>query len=235
MVNVDLNEIKKFKKLTKKWWDLEGSMKPLHAINPVRMEYITSQMTVANKKVLDIGCGAGILSEEMSKSYAKVTAIDLNKDAIELAKERALQKNLPIDYKYENLENLVKDASYQNYFDLVTCMEVLEHVPNPLRMLKNLSKIIKKPSGKIIISTVNRTTKSYLGAIIFAEYILKILPKGTHEYRKFIKPSELENWGRIAGLDMFDIKGIAYNPILNTACFTESIGINYMVCYRASC
>ena len=203
MSNVDQSEIDKFSALAHRWWDPTSEFKPLHAINPLRLGWIESIATLAGKKVLDVGCGGGILAESLSKAGGIVTGIDLSNKALKVAELHQLESNTSVQYRSISAEDLAKQEP-ENY-DVVTCMEMLEHVPDPSSVVQACATLCK-PGGSIFFSTLNRNPKSYLFAIIGAEYILKLLPKGTHEYDKFIKPSELANFTRQAGLELLEIK-----------------------------
>ncbi|MEY3508644.1 MAG: hypothetical protein RLZ21_398 [Pseudomonadota bacterium] len=210
MSNVDQSEIDKFSALAHRWWDPTSEFKPLHAINPLRLGWIESITSLAGKKVLDVGCGGGILAESLSKAGGIVTGIDLSNKALKVAELHQLESNTSVQYRSISAEDLAKQEP-ENY-DVVTCMEMLEHVPDPSSVVQACATLCK-PGGSIFFSTLNRNPKSYLFAIIGAEYILKLLPKGTHEYDKFIKPSELAGFTRQAGLELLEIKGMTYNPL----------------------
>lgn len=226
-MNVDPNEISKFDEFAKTWWDPNGSMKPLHQLNPLRLDYVQQRATLKDKSILDIGCGGGILSESLAKAGANVTAIDLSADAIKVATEHA--KNLNINYRVISAEDLASQKPH--HFDTITCMEMLEHVPDPQSILKATFEMLK-PGGYAFLSTINRTAKSYLAAIIGAEYILQLLPKGTHEYKKFIKPSELNEAAEAVGFQLINLQGIHYNPLNGKFSFCKSVDINYLACYQ---
>jgi 2-polyprenyl-6-hydroxyphenyl methylase/3-demethylubiquinone-9 3-methyltransferase len=229
MANIDPLEIAKFEILAQEWWDPNGSSKPLHDINPFRLKFITDILTLDQKKVLDVGCGGGLLSESMAQQRAQVTAIDMSESLIEIAKHHAQEQNLRIHYQQMTVENLA--AQSPNSFDVITCMEMLEHVPNPISVIQACANLIKE-GGYLFFSTLNRNLKAYLGAIIGAEYILGLLPKGTHDYQKFIRPSELDSWARAAGLNLVQIKGLSYNPLTQQYRLSTNLDINYLICYR---
>ena len=231
MSNVDQSEIDKFSALAHRWWDPTSEFKPLHAINPLRLGWIESSTTLAGKKVLDVGCGGGILAESLSKAGGIVTGIDLSNKALKVAELHQLESNTSVQYRSISAEDLAKQEP-ENY-DVVTCMEMLEHVPDPSSVVQACATLCK-PGGSIFFSTLNRNPKSYLFAIIGAEYILKLLPKGTHEYDKFIKPSELANFTRQAGLELLEIKGMTYNPLTQIYRLGSDTDVNYMIATRKS-
>ena len=231
MSNVDQSEIDKFSALAHRWWDPTSEFKPLHAINPLRLGWIESITSLAGKKVLDVGCGGGILAESLSKAGGIVTGIDLSNKALKVAELHQLESNTSVQYRSISAEDLAKQEP-ENY-DVVTCMEMLEHVPDPSSVVHACATLCK-PGGSIFFSTLNRNPKSYLFAIIGAEYILKLLPKGTHEYDKFIKPSELANFTRQAGLELLEIKGMTYNPLTQIYQLGSDTDVNYMIATRKS-
>ena len=224
--NVDEDELAKFEALAYRWWDKESEFKPLHDINPLRLNYIDQQASLNGKKVLDIGCGGGILSESMAQRGAIVKGIDLGKAPLSVAKIHAKEQQVDIDYQAISTEDIA--AQEPESYDIVTCMEMLEHVPDPSAIVKACSKLIK-PSGNVFFSTINRNPKAFLFAIVGAEYILNLLPKGTHQYEKLIKPSELDQWIRQANLNTNDIIGMTYNPILKTYKLSPDTSVNYIV------
>jgi len=229
MSNVDQSEIDKFSALAHRWWDPTSEFKPLHAINPLRLGWIESITTLSGKKVLDVGCGGGILAESLSKAGGIVTGIDLSAKALKVAELHQLESGTSVRYRSSAAEDLAKEEPEQ--YDVVTCMEMLEHVPDPSSVVQACASLCK-PGGNIFFSTLNRNPKSYLFAIIGAEYILKLLPKGTHEYDKFIKPSELANFTRQAGLELNEIKGMTYNPITQIYRLGSDTDVNYMIATR---
>ncbi|MEY3813542.1 MAG: hypothetical protein RJA18_7 [Pseudomonadota bacterium] len=231
MSNVDQSEIDKFSALAHRWWDPTSEFKPLHAINPLRLGWIESITSLAGKKVLDVGCGGGILAESLSKAGGIVTGIDLSNKALKVAELHQLESNTSVQYRSISAEDLAKQEP-ENY-DVVTCMEMLEHVPDPSSVVQACATLCK-PGGSIFFSTLNRNPKSYLFAIIGAEYILKLLPKGTHEYDKFIKPSELAGFTRQAGLELLEIKGMTYNPLTQIYRLGSDTDVNYMIATRKS-
>ncbi len=225
-MNADQTEIEKFSALAHRWWDPTSEFKPLHAINPLRLDWIQKHAELTGKKVLDVGCGGGILTESMAKVGAQAKGIDLSEKALKVAELHSLETSIAVDYEFISAENLASKEAGQ--YDVVTCMEMLEHVPEPLSIIQSCSRLVK-PGGKVFFSTLNRNPKSYLLAIIGAEYILKMLPKGTHDYKKFIKPSELGNYLREANLEMNEIIGLSYNPITQVYSLGRDTDVNYLV------
>jgi 2-polyprenyl-6-hydroxyphenyl methylase/3-demethylubiquinone-9 3-methyltransferase len=228
-MNVDQSEIAKFSALAHRWWDPHSEFKPLHAINPLRLNWIKSYVTLEGKKVLDVGCGGGILAESIAQSGADTYGIDLSDKALKVAELHALEVGADLSYRSISAESLAEVEPEQ--YDVVTCMEMLEHVPDPLSVVRACAKLCK-PGGTLFFSTLNRNPKSYLFAIIGAEYILRLLPKGTHEYAKFIKPSELASFVRQAGLEVLGLKGMTYNPITQIYKLGEDVDVNYMIATR---
>lgn len=228
-MNVDKDEIKKFDEFAEDWWNPEGKMKPLHQLNPIRLAYIQQFVELTEKNVLDVGCGGGLLSEAMARESAIVTGIDLSESVIKVAKQHALKKRVMIDYQCISVEELAQD--HLEAFQVITCMEMLEHVPDPRAILKACFDCLE-PGGKLFLSTLNRNLKSYLGAILIAEYVLKLLPKGTHEYKKFIRPSELNRWASEVGFKLVNLKGLEFNPLQSHWSLSENVSINYLVCYE---
>lgn len=225
-MNADQTEIDKFSALAHHWWDTSSEFKPLHAINPLRLDWICQHTDLKGKKVLDVGCGGGILTESLAKVGAQAKGIDLSEKALKVADLHSLESGIAVQYEYISAENLaVKEAGQ---YDVVTCMEMLEHVPNPLSIIQACASLVK-PGGKVFFSTLNRNPKSYLLAVIGAEYILRMLPKGTHDYKKFIKPSELNGYLREAGLEMNEIIGLTYNPITEVYALGRDTDVNYLV------
>jgi len=229
MSNVDQGEIDKFSALAHRWWDPTSEFKPLHAINPLRLGWIESITNLQGKRVLDVGCGGGILAESLSKAGATVTGIDLSTKALKVAELHQLESGTTVRYRSISAEDLAKEEP-QSY-DVVTCMEMLEHVPDPVSVVRACENLCK-PGGHIFFSTLNRNPKSYLFAIIGAEYILQLLPKGTHQYEKFIKPSELAQFTRAAGLEVLQLKGMTYNPITQIYRLGSDTDVNYMMATR---
>ena len=224
--NVDLEEIEKFNLLAHKWWDPTSEFKPLHEINPLRLNFIKSSVSLKGKKVLDVGCGGGILSESLASVGADVTGIDQGDKVIQIAKLHAKESGVKIKYKHINIEDFYKNTDER--FDVITCLEMLEHVPDPNSIINTCSKLLK-PGGKIFFSTINKNLKAFLFAIVGAEYILNLLPKGTHEYKKFIKPSQLQAWARGNNLSFDSIIGMTYNPITQKYKLSQDTSVNYIV------
>lgn len=226
--NIDPAEIKKFDELASRWWDENGEFKPLHEMNPLRLNFINNCSPLENQKACDVGCGGGILTESMAKCGATTTGIDMGKAPLSVARLHALESELEIDYQQITTEEFAEQN--QATFDVVTCMEMLEHVPDPASIISACFKLVK-PGGSVYFSTINRNPKSYLFAIVGAEYVMKMLPRGTHDYARFIKPSELDHWARNANLELQDIKGISYNPFTTLFSQSQDVDINYMVHY----
>lgn len=226
MSNVDHSEIAKFESIANKWWDLEGEFKPLHDINPLRLNYINERVSLAGKNVLDVGCGGGILSEGLAQRGAHVTGIDMGEANLQVAKEHAESQGLSIHYQHIAVEELA--AQQPASFDVVTCLEMLEHVPDPSSIVQACATLVK-PGGHVFFSTINRNPKSYALAIVGAEYIMNLVPKGTHDYMKFIKPSELSRWARAAQLQIKDISGMSVNPLSMTFKITRDADVNYFM------
>lgn len=224
--NVDPGEINKFERVAHRWWDKDSEFKPLHAINPLRLNYIDERARLHGKTVLDVGCGGGILAESMAHRQAEVTGIDLGKAPLSVANLHALESGIEIDYRQISAEELALELP--EHFDTVTCMEMLEHVPDPASVIKACATLVK-PGGNVFFSTINRNPKAFMLGIVAAEYIMNILPKGTHEYHKFIRPSELEKPARDAGLELSNISGLSYNPLFQHYRIGNNIAINYMM------
>jgi 2-polyprenyl-6-hydroxyphenyl methylase/3-demethylubiquinone-9 3-methyltransferase len=228
--NIDKDEIQKFEALASRWWDKESKFKPLHDINPLRANWIDSRSPVAKNKILDVGCGGGILSESMAQRGADVTGIDMGDAPLAVAKLHSLETGIKIKYKKCTVESLAAESAEQ--YDVITCLEMLEHVPDPSSVVAACADLTK-PGGTVFFSTINRNPKSYLLGIIGIEYVLQMLPKRTHEFSKFIKPSELTSWVRAAGLELVNITGLLYNPILKTYKLSEhDVDVNYMIYAR---
>ncbi len=226
--NVDPTEISKFEELAARWWDPHSEFKPLHEINPLRLGYIEEQAGgLEGKKVLDVGCGGGILAESMAARGAEVTGIDMGEANLEVAKLHLLESGLEVDYRMLPAEKLAEEKP--GHFDVVTCMEMLEHVPDPGSVIRACATLAR-PGGRVVFSTINRNPKSYLFAIVGAEYLLHLLPKGTHDYSRFIRPSELDRWIRAAGLETRDITGMTYNPFTRVYRLDPGdVDVNYLV------
>jgi len=226
MTNVDPSEIKKFEDLASQWWDPDSEFAPLHAINPLRTEYINLHSPVNGLKVLDVGCGGGLISEALTQFGADVTGIDMGEAPLNVAKLHLLESGLDVEYKKITAEELAQERPA--YYDVVTCLEMLEHVPDPASVISACADMVK-PGGDVYFSTINRNPKAWLFAIVGAEYILNLLPKGTHEYDKLIKPSELSEFARNAGLDLQRIIGLHYNPITKAYKLGDGVDVNYMI------
>jgi 2-polyprenyl-6-hydroxyphenyl methylase/3-demethylubiquinone-9 3-methyltransferase len=232
--NADPIELAKFDSLAQSWWDPKGPSKPLHDLNPLRLSYVERIMAatatpLAQARVVDVGCGGGILSESMARTGADVLGIDLARGVLEVAELHALEASVNVRYRMIAAEALALEQPQA--FDLVTCMEMLEHVPDPAATLRALAALVK-PGGNIVVSTLNRTPQAFLIAILGAEYIARVLPRGTHEYLKFIRPSELAAWGREAGLELLDLTGIAHNPLTRSFSFATNPSVNYLAHFR---
>ena len=227
MQNVDVNEINKFEAIANRWWDVNSEFKPLHQINPLRLNYIERLAGgLAGKRVIDIGCGGGILSESMALRDANVTGIDMGETPLSVARLHSLESGVDIDYQQITAEEIAEQNPAQ--YDVVTCMEMLEHVPDPGAVIQACSTLVK-PDGHIFFSTINRNPKAFALMIVGAEYVLKMIPKGTHEYAKFIRPSELESWARTSGLKLEDISGMMYNPIFQSYKLGKDVDVNYLM------
>ena len=226
MQNADPNELDKFSQLAHRWWDPESEFKPLHQINPLRLDWIDSHASIAGKKVLDIGCGGGILSESMAVKGAEVTGIDLSSKALAVARLHLMESGSSVEYLEISAEQLAEQSSAS--FDVVSCMEMLEHVPNPASTIAACAALVK-PGGHVFFSTINRNLKAYLLAVIGAEYVLKMLPKGTHDYAKFIKPSELTRWSKSVRLEPSELIGLSYNPITQIYSLGRDTSVNYLL------
>jgi 2-polyprenyl-6-hydroxyphenyl methylase/3-demethylubiquinone-9 3-methyltransferase len=224
--NIDINEVEKFNLLAHKWWDPSSEFKPLHEINPLRLGYIKSRVNLSGKSVLDVGCGGGILAESLAKEKANVTGIDQGEKVIKIAKLHCKESKLDINYKCMNIEDFFKKN--KSKFDIITCLEMLEHVPDPSSVINACASLLK-PGGRIFFSTINKNPKAFLFAIVGAEYLLNLLPKGTHEYSKFIKPSQLIHWCNDSGLRLKSIVGMTYNPVTKKYKLGDDVSVNYLV------
>jgi 2-polyprenyl-6-hydroxyphenyl methylase/3-demethylubiquinone-9 3-methyltransferase len=225
MINVDPVELEKFSQLAHRWWDPESEFKPLHDINPLRLDYIDGIAGLAGKDVLDVGCGGGILSEAMAARGARVTGIDMGERPLKVAQLHLRESGLQVDYRKVSAEDLALEKP--GAFDVVTCMEMLEHVPDPASIIGACARLLR-PGGRCFMSTINRNPKAYLYAVIGAEYILGLLPKGTHDYTRFITPAELGTWCRQAGLNPGGITGMTYNPVTRRYALSRDVSVNYI-------
>ncbi len=225
--NADPAELEKFGELAHRWWDPQGEFRPLHELNPLRLAWIDGLAKLAGKRVLDVGCGGGILSESMARLGASVTGIDLSEKPLKVAQLHLLESGLGVDYQLASAEDF--SVRNEEKFDLVTCMELLEHVPDPASTVAACARLVA-PGGRVFFSTINRNPKAYLFAVLGAEYLLKLLPKGTHDYSRFIKPSELSRWSRDAGLEPVELKGMTYNPLTHQYRLGEDCAVNYSLC-----
>ncbi len=224
--NIDHNEIAKFEALATRWWDPESEFRTLHQINPLRLDFINERAPLEGKKVLDVGCGGGILSESMATRGARVTGIDMGEKPLSVAKLHLKESGLEVDYRQTTAEALAIEEPES--FDIITCMEMVEHVPDPASVINACSRLVR-PGGELFFSTINRTPKAWLFAIVGAEYLLNILPKGTHTYEKFIRPSELEKWARESGLVSKEITGMHYNPFTDHYWLAPGVEVNYLL------
>lgn len=227
--NFRQSELDRFGSLAARWWDPHGPQRPLHALNPVRLQYVADRVPLASSNVLDVGCGAGLLSEAMALAGAHVTALDLAPELVQVARLHALESGAAVDYRVQPVEEVA--AASPATFDAVTCMEMIEHVPDPQAVIRACADALK-PGGRLFVSTINRTPTAFALAIVGAEYVARLLPKGTHQYRDFVRPSELGAWLRAAGLELEDVSGLMYMPLTNTARLGRRTDINYIVSAR---
>jgi 2-polyprenyl-6-hydroxyphenyl methylase/3-demethylubiquinone-9 3-methyltransferase len=223
--NVDRAEIAKFEALAQRWWDPGSEFKPLHDINPLRLKFINDRVGLKGKRVLDVGCGGGILSESMAELGAEVTGIDLGEAPLAVARLHLKESGQKVEYLQISAEHLARERPGD--FDVVTCLEMLEHVPDPASIIRACAQLVK-PGGTVVFSTINRNPKSFLFAVIGAEYVLNLLPRGTHEYMKFIRPSEMERWARAAGLTLRELVGMHYNPLTRQYSLGPGVDVNYL-------
>ncbi|WP_374474910.1 bifunctional 2-polyprenyl-6-hydroxyphenol methylase/3-demethylubiquinol 3-O-methyltransferase UbiG [Zoogloea sp.] len=226
-MNADPAELQKFSDLAHRWWDPESEFKPLHQINPLRLDWIDKTVSLSGKKVVDIGCGGGILAESMAGRGAEVTGVDLSEKALGVARLHLYESGETVNYRHISAEDIARESPAS--FDVVTCMEMLEHVPDPASTIRACATLVK-PGGKVFFSTLNRNLKAYLLAVVGAEYVLNLLPKGTHEYAKFIKPSELSRYVREAGLNVEELRGMSYNPLTKIYALGQDTDVNYLMC-----
>ena len=228
-LNVDAAEVAKFDALASRWWDPSGEFRPLHEINPLRLDWIRQHVDLAGCKAVDIGCGGGILAEAMADCGAQVTGIDMAEAPLAVARLHQLESGAEVDYRKTTAEALADEQAGE--YDVVTCLEMLEHVPSPAQVTASVAKLVR-PGGHVFFSTINRNPKSFLFAIVGAEYVLRLLPAGTHEYQKFIRPSELEEWGRTAGLYLQTSIGMHYNPLTRKYSLGQGLSVNYLMYFR---
>ncbi|MGI9273129.1 MAG: bifunctional 2-polyprenyl-6-hydroxyphenol methylase/3-demethylubiquinol 3-O-methyltransferase UbiG [Woeseiaceae bacterium] len=227
--NVDAAEVAKFDALASRWWDPDGEFRPLHEINPLRLDWIRQHVELDGSTVVDIGCGGGILTESMALAGANVTGVDMAEGPLAVARLHKLESGAAVDYHQSTAEELASKQAGQ--FDVVTCLEMLEHVPSPAGVIESVHTLLK-PGGHAFFSTINRNPKSFMMAIVGAEYVLKLLPAGTHEYEKFIRPSELDDWARRVGLELRDSIGMHYNPLTREYSLGPGLDVNYLMHYR---
>lgn len=227
--NFDPAEISKFDAAAHRWWDPEGEFRPLHDLNPARLDYIEARAGLSGCRVLDVGCGGGLLAEGMARRGARVTGIDLASEALEVARLHALESGAAVEYRHESVESMAESAPAA--YDLVTCLEMLEHVPDPAAVVGALARLVR-PGGHVICSTINRNARSFALAIIGAEYVMGLLPRGTHQYGRLIRPSELTRWARAAGLELADLAGLEYDPFSRRARTSADVSVNYLAHFR---
>ncbi|WP_448097023.1 bifunctional 2-polyprenyl-6-hydroxyphenol methylase/3-demethylubiquinol 3-O-methyltransferase UbiG [Luteibacter yeojuensis] len=227
--NVSAEEIARFEKLAARWWDPDGESRPLHDLNPVRSAYVAGRANLRGAKVADVGCGGGLLSEALARAGANVTAVDLGEKLIQIAKLHLFESNLQVDYRVQSSTELAEAEPAS--FDVVCCMELIEHVPDPAELVRDLSAMLK-PGGQLFLSTLNRTPAAFGAAIVGAEYLMRLLPRGTHHYAQFLKPSEVATMLRRFDLELEDIKGLAYNPLTRNASLSSNTAVNYMLAAR---
>lgn len=227
--NVDPSEIARFDAAAPRWWDPDGEFRPLHDLNPARLDYIEARAGLAGKRVLDVGCGGGLLAEGMARRGAFVTGIDLAPEALAVARLHAIESGVAVEYRQVAVETLA-EAEPGNR-DVVTCLEMLEHVPDPAAVVASLARLVR-PGGHVVCSTINRNAKAFALAIVGAEYVMRLLPMGTHRYARLIRPSELSRWARAAGLELADLAGLEYDPLGRKARVTADVSVNYLAHYR---
>ena len=227
--NVDPAEIAKFDAAAPRWWDPDGEFRPLHDLNPARLDYIEARAGLAGSRVVDVGCGGGLLAEGMARRGARVLGIDLAPEALAVARLHALESGLAVEYREVAVEALAESATGQ--FDLVTCLEMLEHVPDPAAVVASIARLVR-PGGNAVFSTINRNARSFALAIVGAEYLMRLLPMGTHRYARLIRPSELSRWARAAGLELVDLAGLGYDPFSRRARVSGDVSVNYLAHFR---
>lgn len=227
--NVDPAEVAKFDALASRWWDPDGDFRPLHEINPLRLDWIRQYVNLEGCRALDVGCGGGILTESMAAAGAAVTGIDMAEGPLAVARLHQIESGAEVDYRRATAEELAREQPGQ--YDVVTCLEMLEHVPSPPQVIASVAELVR-PGGDVFFSTINRNPKSFLFAIVGAEYVLRLLPAGTHEYQKFIRPSELESWARTAGLELRASIGLHYNPLTRDYSLGSNLDVNYLMYFR---
>ncbi|MFW5824826.1 MAG: bifunctional 2-polyprenyl-6-hydroxyphenol methylase/3-demethylubiquinol 3-O-methyltransferase UbiG [Marinobacter sp.] len=226
--NVDQNEIAKFEALASRWWDPTSEFRPLHDINPLRLNYIDERSPLAGRRVVDVGCGGGLLSEGMARRGARVTGIDMGEAPLNVARLHSLESGVEVDYRQITVEELAADPEHTGQYDIVTCLEMLEHVPEPASVVQACARLLR-PGGHLYVSTINRNPKSFLFAIVGAEYLLRLLPKGTHQWSRFIRPSEMSAYLRQAGLEIRDLSGMTYNPLTKVYRLARDVDVNYLM------
>lgn len=227
--NLSPSEIAKFEASASRWWDPDSEYKPLHEINPLRLAFIREHTELHGNRALDVGCGGGILTESLALAGADATGLDMGTAALEVARLHALETGVTIDYRQQTVESLAEEAPES--FQVITCMEMLEHVPDPASVVQACARLLR-PGGRLFFSTLNRNPKSYLHAIIGAEYVLGLLPRGTHDYARFIRPSELDRWARSRDLRLLELRGMHYNPLTRRYELAKDVSVNYLACYR---
>jgi len=227
--NVDQAEVNKFDELASRWWDPDSEFKPLHDINPLRVDYINNHAPLENRKVIDVGCGGGLLSEAMAFLGAEVTGIDMGEAPLTVARLHQHESGVSVDYQRSTAEQMA--AQHPGQFEICTCLEMLEHVPDPASVVQACADLTR-PGGHIFFSTINRNPKAWLFAVVGAEYVLRMLPRGTHDYRKFIRPSELDRWAREAGLELQNLTGMTYNPLTQEYKLGNDVDVNYLAWFK---
>jgi 2-polyprenyl-6-hydroxyphenyl methylase/3-demethylubiquinone-9 3-methyltransferase len=229
VINVDAAELARFAAVAQRWWDPQGEMRPLHDLNPVRLAYVEQATPLTGRTVVDVGCGGGLLSEAMAQHGAIVTGLDLSPEVLEVARQHARDSGVGVDYRLQAAEQHASERPHS--YDVVTCMEMLEHVPDPAAVVAALADLVRT-GGLVVVSTINRTPRAYALAVVGAEYVLRLLPRGTHSYEKFIRPSELAAWARAAGLELVDVAGLDYDPFTRRARLVSDARVNYLMLLR---